>query len=225
MERRPLRTPRERVGTLPNADLPPPSDEQGRRSDLLHRALVERDSDALREAVRSLEPDLLRAALCHLRSPDDAQDAVQETWMAALGAVRRFEGRATLKTWLFRILSYRARTLARTARRSVPLSHLGREADDLPVPPLHQRPPLPPDALLLAAEVRRGIDDALEGVPRRQRAVFRLRDLEGLSPEEVCSRLALTGPNQRVLLHRARARVRRHLSERDGPEGPLPPAA
>ena len=225
MERRPLRTPGERVGTLPNADLPPPPPDNGHSSDLLHRALVEHDARALQEAVRRLEPDLLRAAMCHVRSPDDAEDAVQETWMAALRAVRRFEGRATLKTWLFRILSYRARTLARRTGRCIPLSHLRRDADHLPAPPLHQRPPVSPDTLLMAAEVRRDIDEALEGVPRRQRSVFHLRDVEGLSSEEVSRRLDVSGPNQRVLLHRARARIRRHLGASGDPDGTLPPAA
>lgn len=211
MNPRPLRTPRERVGTLPNADLPPPARGDARRQDPLHRALLERDPRALRDAVRDLEPDMLRAARFHVRSHDDAQDVVQDTWMAALRGVRRFQGRAALKTWLFRILSYRARSVARRADRCVPLSELGLDADLIPGPALLQQPFPSPDALLVAEELRRGVAEALEGIPERQRAVFHLRDVEGLSPEEVSRRLEVTGPNQRVLLHRARVRIRRHL--------------
>lgn len=225
MTPRPLRTPRERVGTLPNADLPPPARADGRPEDPLHRALLERDPRALREAVRDLEPDLLRAARFHVRSHDDAQDVVQDTWMAALRGIPRFEGRAALKTWLFRILSYRARSQARRADRCVPFSELGLDADLLPGPALLQRPSPSPDALLAASELRRGVAEALQGVPRRQRAVFRLRDVEGLSPEEVCHRLEVTGANQRVLLHRARARIRRHLGAEHGPGAPAAPLA
>lgn len=208
MPSRPLRTPRERVGTLPNAVLPPPDSA----SPLLDRALLSGDEAAFNEAVRHLEPAMLRAAMLYVRSRDDAHDAVQETWIAALEGIARFEGRSTLRTWLFRILSFRARAVARRSRRTVPLSQLGYEGDALPGRPLFDRLPAQPDALLIAKEVRRRIASALRDMPRSQRHALLLR-ARGYSAGEVSDRLRVSGANERVLLHRARARVRREFIE------------
>lgn len=209
MPRRPLRTPRERVGRLPNVALPPPRDGI---SDVLHRALIEGEPSAFSEAVRSLEPSMLRTAMQFVKSPDDAQDIVQETWMAALTAIDRFEGRAALRTWLFRILAYRARAWAKKRYRSVPLSHLGLDADTLPGVPLHQTVPLRPDLALDLEEARRRVAHALGELPARQRAVVLQRAVHGASAEEVSKALGVSRANQRVLLHRARGRLRRQLA-------------
>lgn len=208
MSTRPLRTPRERVGSLPNVALPPPDGG----SEMLHRALIDGDPAAFREAVRSLEPSMLRTAMAVVRSADDAHDVVQETWLAALTAIDRFEGRAALRTWLFRILTYRARSWARKRRRSVPLSHLGFEGGDLPGLPLHQKAPTRPDVAFDIKEGLHRVARAIRVLPARQRAVMTQRAVRGASPDEVSKALGVSRSNQRVLLHRARSRLRRQLA-------------
>jgi RNA polymerase sigma-70 factor (ECF subfamily) len=165
---------------------------------------------------------LLRRARAFLPGPA-AEDAVQDTWAAALQGLARFEGRSSPRTWLFRILANRARTRRARERRSVPFSALEREegAGALAAEPLRLAaggwtdPPGPedasPEALLLGAETRAALESALARLPPRQRAVITLRDVEGLGAEEAREVLQLSESNQRVLLHRARARVRAAL--------------
>lgn len=229
MDNRELRSPRERVGTLPNADLPPPDEEPPSHEEppspetLLRLALVERDEAAFRTVSRNLGPEMLRIATRYVRSSADAEDVVQDTWLAALSAVQRFEGRSSLRTWLLRILSYRARTAGSRASRAVPVSQL-RTAADGRTPPFESLTPLfgraspDPAAALLSSELRARVEACVARLPARQQEVLRLRDLEGRSAASVCRSMGLSPANQRVLLHRARRQVRLWLGDYVGPE-------
>ena len=160
-----------------------------------------------------------------------AEEIVQETWIAALQGLDRFEARSSLKTWLFGILKNQARQRARTERRSVPFSAVATAGDDAGDPavgssrfqgpdgcwPGHwATPPRPwedPPRRLAALEAREQIRSAIAGLPPRQRAVVALRDVDGLDAEEVCGLLEISEANQRVLLHRGRAQIRNVLEE------------
>ena len=191
------------------------------------------DERAFRELVERYDRSLLRVAMLFVATRADAEEIVQETWLAVLAGVERFERRSSLKTWLFRILTNRAKTRAVREARSVPFSALvAREAggDEPAVPPErflpidHPRWPghwaaAPrswadtPEQRLLSAETRGVIETAIQALPPVQRAVISLRDVEGWESEEVCGALELSEGNQRVLLHRARSRVRAALDE------------
>ncbi len=148
---------------------------------------------------------------------------MQETWLAVFTGLERFEGRSSLKTWLFRILTNKAKTRGQREGRTVPFSTFAADGDeedaavdvDRFLGPDHRysghwaAPPRGvPEERLLAAEARGGIEAAIEALPPNQRAVITLRDVEGLSAEEACNVLGLSETNQRVLLHRARSKVR-----------------
>jgi RNA polymerase sigma-70 factor (ECF subfamily) len=160
-----------------------------------------------------------------------AEEVVQETWLAVLGGIHRFDSRSSLKTWIFRIHINRARTAATREARVIPLSSLGRgedvEAGGTPYPadPLAGCPPdaepifcgsasmaRNPEDWLLSEELREHIEAAIEKLPPNQREVIVLRDVEGWTPGEVCNMLGISESNQRVLLHRARVRVRDALA-------------
>jgi RNA polymerase sigma-70 factor (ECF subfamily) len=211
--------------------------DAGAPDEELVRALRAGDEDAFIELVRRYNGLMLRLALGHVRTRALAEDVVQETWCAVLTGIDRFEGRSALKTWLMRILTNRAKTRGQREARCVPFSSLaGDDTDDGPavdpdrfLPADHPRYPggwsaaprewsqLPHDRLL-AGEVREQIRAAIESLPPRQQAVIALRDVEGWSPEEVCETLHLSEGNQRVLLHRARSRVRGELETYFGGE-------
>lgn len=187
-------------------------------------ALRRGEADAFEALVRSHHASLLRLARAYAPTVAVAEEVVQDTWLAAVRAIGRFEGRSSLRTWLFGILVRRARSgAAREARHDPPAAPDGlpaarfRPSDD-PVAPGHWAPGLAPRAwaespeqLLLRDELRRLLTDAIAALPERQRAVITLRDVEGLSAEEARNVLGLSETNQRVLLHRARTRVRAAL--------------
>ena len=177
--------------------------------------------------VRRHQALMLRVARGYVRDARSAEDVVQETWMAVLEGIDRFEARASLKTWIMRILVKRAITRAMKDRRQIPFSALaGDDEDDGPtvdperfLPADHPRfaghwaaypgdwGALPHDRLM-SRETMAAVTQAIQELPERQRAVISLRDIGGFSPEEVCEALDLSDGNQRVLLHRARAKVR-----------------
>jgi RNA polymerase sigma-70 factor, ECF subfamily len=195
----------------------------------LVEALRAGDEDAYRTIVRDWHPSMLRVAQIFVPSRAVAEEVVQETWVRVLGALDRFEGRSSLRTWVFRILANTAKTRAQREGRTLPFSALQDPARvpeaavdaDRFLPDDHERSPghwaSPPRELpeesLLAAETREVIAEAIDALPPAQRAVISLRDVEGWSADEVCNALDLTEVNQRVLLHRARARVRRALEQ------------
>jgi RNA polymerase sigma-70 factor (ECF subfamily) len=175
---------------------------------------------------------MLRLARTFVSDRETAEDVVQETWLAVLKGLERFEGRSSLKTWIFQILINRGRTRGRREARSIPFSALatfeteGAEpavdpsrflAASHPTEPRHWAlPPRPwpqtPEEELLSGEVRERLATALAGLPQAQRIVLTLRDLEGWTAREVCNVLDVSETNQRVLLHRGRSRVRRALA-------------
>ncbi len=194
----------------------------------LIEALRAGDEDAFVELTRALHASLVRVAQIYVSSRSVAEEVVQETWLAVLEGLDRFEGRSSLKTWIFRILANRAKTRAQRERRTIPFSALEptriqepaleperfRGADDPRWPGHWAIPPQPwPDEKLLSAEMRERLAGAIDALPGSQRAVISLRDLEGWSPEEVCNALEISETNQRVLLHRARSKVRKALEE------------
>jgi RNA polymerase sigma-70 factor, ECF subfamily len=171
---------------------------------------------------------LFRVAMTHVATRAVAEEVVQETWLGVINGIDRFEGRSSLKTWIFRILTNTASTRGLRERRMVPFSALGPVEDDDSVvdadrffPPDHARYPdhwaLGPTAWetpedgLLSGETREVILRAIDELPEAQRAVVTLRDVEGWPPEEVCEALELSDGNQRVLLHRARTKIRAAL--------------
>ena len=182
------------------------------------------------QLVEGLYGSMLRLAMFHLGNRAVAEEVVQDAWVGVLQQLDRFEGRSSLRTWILRIVSNRAKTLAIRERRAVPFSSLnGRDEQDRE-PAVEPERFLPagerwaghwsspprswqdiPEELLLSRETRAEVERAVEGLPPTQRAVIVLRDVEGLTAAEACELLGLTDGNQRVLLHRARSRVRRVL--------------
>jgi RNA polymerase sigma-70 factor (ECF subfamily) len=196
-------------------------------ADLL-AALRAGDEDAFTWMVDRYHAPLRRTARLYVATDAQADDVVQETWIALLRGVDRFEQRSSLKTWLYGILMNIARTRGVKEARTIPFSSAAdamsdgsepafdpdrfRPADD-PDWPGHwaSLPPAwehEPEARLLASETLAIVAAAIEALPPAQREVITLRDMEGWSASEVCNVLALTETNQRVLLHRGRAKVR-----------------
>jgi RNA polymerase sigma-70 factor (ECF subfamily) len=175
---------------------------------------------------------MLRIASLYTPSRAVAEDVVQETWLGVLQGLDRFEGRSSLKTWIFRILTNRAKTRGQRERRSIPFSALaGAEtnSDEPAVDPSRFQgddehfargwasPPASweevPEDRLLSTETLSKVDEAIAALPEMQRIVITLRDIEGWSSQEVCNLLDISETNQRVLLHRARSKVRRALEK------------
>ena len=205
------------------------------RSD--ERALVDAvrrgDAAAFMRLVDDLGPMLLRVARMYVPSQAVAEEVVQETWIGVLNGIDRFEGRSSLKTWLFTILTNRAKTRATRERRTVPVSALvaseagGSEPAVDPerfVDAAAKRfasswsaPPAPwstlPEDRLLSQETLARVADAIDSLPEAQREVIRLRDVEGWSAAEAAAALEISDGNQRVLLHRARSKVRAALED------------
>lgn len=202
-------------------------------------ALQRREEGAFLALVERYHGSLLRVAAGFVKSWAEAEEVAQDTWLGVLRGLEGFEGRSSFKTWLFRILVNRARTRARREARTVPFSDLHDDAieDERPepaVPAARFRGPgdpyvghwaVPPQSWgespeqqLLSKETQAVIARAIAELPARQREVITLRDIEGLSSEEVCNVLELSDSNQRVLLHRARSRVRAVLERYLSPE-------
>jgi RNA polymerase sigma-70 factor (ECF subfamily) len=192
-------------------------------------ALRAGDERVFAELMRMYNASLLRVALIYVASRAVAEDVVQETWIAVLRGIDRFEARSSLKTWIFRILTNIAKTRGQREGRTVPFSALERP-ETVPEPavdPSRFRPanherwpghwaskPVPwPEERLLAAETRAVVERAVEQLPPAQRAVISLRDIEGWSAEEARNALGVSETNQRVLLHRARSKVRQALED------------
>ena len=196
----------------------------------LAQALRDGDEAAFAGLVDELSPALLRVAQMHVPSRAVAEEVVQDTWIGVLKGIDRFEGRSSLRTWIFQILLNTARTRGVREKRTLPFSYFKRRAEegrDEPAvdadrfqgrdgvrPGWWARPPAEwegADARVESDEVRDLLLEAIAELPPRQREVIVLRDLQGYSSEEARNVLDLSETNQRVLLHRARSKVRAAL--------------
>ena len=190
------------------------------------RTLVERlrnrDEEAFVALVDRYGGSMLRVALSFVRTRAVAEEVVQDAWLGVLRGIDRFEGRSSLKTWLFRIVANTAKTRGERESRSVPFATVFDEpaveperffGEDHPLYPggWSSAPHEWPAERLEAQEVRAVIDGVIAELPPQQRQVITLRDVLGCEAEETCNALGLTEVHQRVLLHRARSRVRRAL--------------
>ena len=188
-------------------------------------ALRDGDENAFAHLVDRYHASMVCVARAYVASKEAAEDVVQDAWLGVIQGLDRFEGRSSLKTWMFRIVINKARTRGGREARSIPFSSLG---DDQPsVDPdrfahsgrwagwwlSEDAVTQVPDRLVLAKETREMIDAVIATLPPNQRLVITLRDVQGLTAEEACDLLGVSETNQRVLLHRARTRVRSALEE------------
>lgn len=193
-------------------------------------ALRRGDQAAFVALVRRLHPSMVRVATSYVSSREVGEEVAQDTWVAVLEELDRFEGRSSLRTWIFRILTNQAKTRGARERRSTPFSALAvqRESADLALAPEafldrnhrwagHWAVPVHswdlPEDHLLSEELGEVIQQAVDALPPAQRAVVVLRDGQSLTAREVCDLLGVTEANQRVLLHRGRVRVREAIGE------------
>lgn len=189
--------------------------------DALLTALRDGDERVFSELVERWSGMMLRLALPHVERRAIAEEVVQDAWLTVLRSLDRFEGRSAFRTWVLGIVVNLARSRSRAERRSTQLAPESVVdaarflATDHPRWPHHWAvEPVPwrtPEDNLLVEETRKVILEAVETLPAAQREVLVLRDLEGLTGAEVCNVLGLTDTHQRVLLHRARSRVRNAL--------------
>jgi len=202
----------------------------------LVRALREGDEAVFTSLVREYGPSMLRVASLYVRDRAAAEEVVQDAWLGVLKGIDRFEGRSSFKTWLYRILTNTAKTRGEREGRSVPFSALARtelESGERSVEPDRFLPEGErwgnhwissprrfgdlPEERLLSGETMALARSAIDELPEVQRAVITMRDIAGYSSEEVCAELEISEGNQRVLLHRARTKVRivleRHFDE------------
>lgn len=193
----------------------------------LVQRLLAGDEQAFTGLIKQHHAPLVGLARMFVSTQASAEEVVQETWEAVLTGLPRFQGRSSLKTWIFRILSNRAKTRGVREVRSIPMSALGDgDADNEPaMDPARfkknggwDRAPSRwevdgPDQILERGELKQEILAAIQTLPPNQCAVITLRDIEQWSAAEVCNALELSETNQRVLLHRARTKVRRVLAD------------
>ncbi len=208
---------------------PLPADE------VLISRLRSRDEAAFALMVDAWSAGMLRLARTFVSTNASAEEVVQETWLAVIAGVERFEGRSSLRTWVYRILINTAKRRGKRESRTVPVSSLlpndhtvdpaRFQGPGEPFPGHWREFPAPwpsPEQSALTSEVHAKVGAALALLPERQRMVITLRDVEGYSADEVCSILDISAGNQRVLLHRARAFVRGQLEEYFSARGVMP---
>jgi RNA polymerase sigma-70 factor, ECF subfamily len=191
--------------------------------------LVERlragDERAFEELVERYYGPMFRLAELFVATREAAEDVVQDAWLAVVQGIKRFEERASLKTWLSRIVMNKARTRGTRDKRTVAYSSLSFDDADRSQPAvdperflkggpdrghwsLPPRPWVAPEQNLLTEEMMAVVHNAVQRLPAAQQTVITLRDVHGLDAEEVCNTLGVSETNQRVLLHRARSKVR-----------------
>ncbi len=195
------------------------------------------DEQAFAALVARDHQTMLRVARLYVRDAQAAEEVVQETWLVVVKGLAGFEERSTLRTWIFRILTNRAKTRGVREARTTPFSALATaeaDGDEPTVDPARFQgadghwpghwaaAPLPfppsPDDAVIAGETMQRLQEAIDGLPSAQREIIRLRDVEGWPADEVCALLSVSQGNQRVLLHRARSKVRAALESYLQPE-------
>jgi RNA polymerase sigma-70 factor, ECF subfamily len=195
-------------------------------------ALRRGDEAAFSRLVGAHHNALLRVARLYVGSHTVSEEVVQETWLGVLKGLDRFEGRCSLKTWIFQILINRAKTRGERESRMIPFSVMFDAQSDPGEPAVdpsqfnENDPEWPggwmtqprdwgktPEQTLLSQELRAVVQSAIETLPPNQKEVITLRDVQGWASEEVCNILGVSETNQRVLLHRARSKVRQILDQ------------
>jgi RNA polymerase sigma-70 factor, ECF subfamily len=180
------------------------------------------DETAIAQLVDEWSPTMLRVARSFVGSPQSAEDVVQDTWLGMLSGLARFEGRSSLRTWAFSILVNRARTHGAREARTLAWSSAAEDrfAGSGGEHPSHwtsidvqSRWDIVPENVALSREVLHQLDQAVSALPPRQRKVVTMRDVCGMTADEVCATLNISPQNQRVLLHRARAVLREALAD------------
>ena len=226
------------IATAPSVDAPPPEPPLTSRDAERVARIRGGDEAAFLALVEELHGGLIRLAMLYVRRRELAEEVVQDTWLAVLEGIGRFEGRSSLKTWISRIVTNQAKTRAVREARSVPFSSFGEAASRELAEPHHaidpdrfhashdfaqlalaghwREPPRSwdtssPESRVASAQAVHHLREALETLPEAQRTVVTLRDVEGWEAEEVCAVLGVSEVNQRVLLHRGRTRLRRAL--------------
>jgi RNA polymerase sigma-70 factor (ECF subfamily) len=193
-------------------------------------ALKRGEEPVFAELVDAYSPALLRMAQFFVRDRAVAEEVVQETWLGVLHGIDRFEGRSSLKTWIFGILVNTAKTRGVRESRSIPFSAAVRRSEasvdpDRFLPADHRYPGgwmmgpsewRTPEAKLIEGEMRTAILKAINRLPDAQRAVITMRDVAGLPADEVTEALGISDGNQRVLLHRARSKIRGAIEQQLG---------
>ena len=216
---------------------PPGLSAQAEADDAAEQAMLARlkarDEGAFNELVRAWSPIMMRVARGFVSTDASAQEVVQEAWLGVIRGLGTFEGRSSLRTWVFRILMNIAKTRGVKEHRITPLSSLAGDDDvGRTVDPSRFRPDDDPrypgnwtpagrpqrwgddpESGVLRGEIRTLLSVTVEALPDRQREVVVLRDVHGFDSDEVCSLLGVTPENQRVLLHRGRAKVRAALEQ------------
>ncbi len=206
----------------------PQTDDAGYADADLVAQLRAGDEAAMSQLVDHWSPTMFRIARSFVDSPQSAEDVVQDAWLGMLSGLATFKGRSSLRTWTFTILVNRARTRGAREARTLPRSPLAAEdgsaTDDFLAGPggepvrtwssidAPSRWDTAPEATVMYKEILSQLDRALSALPPRQRQVVTMRDVCGMSAEEVCAALGVSPANQRVLLHRARAILRTALA-------------
>jgi RNA polymerase sigma-70 factor (ECF subfamily) len=196
-------------------------------------ALVERlregDQRAFLELFRQWHPSMVRVALNYVRSRSVAEEVAQETWLHFMQQLGRFGGRSSLKTWTFRILVNRAINRGKREHKALSLVRDAMGSTATPGHPIRAgtrgsgplarstwasggKSPRTPEQTLLDGETRARLEEAIRGLPEKQRLVLTLRDVQGWRSADVCELLEISPENQRVILHRARVQVRNELA-------------
>jgi RNA polymerase sigma-70 factor (ECF subfamily) len=219
----------------PQPSAPAPMND-GAADAALVAALRAGDEAAFTALIDRHHAALVRHAMVYVRDRAVAEEVAQETWLGLLRGLDGFAGRSSLKTWLFRILTNQAKRRGAREGRSIPFSALAPGHGEPAVDPDRFFPPgdewaghfideqrdwcRNPEEVLLSAELKAVVEVAIAALPPAQREVITLRDVDGFSAAEVCNVLGLSDTNQRVLLHRARAKVRRAIERQlEGTEG------
>lgn len=198
--------------------------------------LRQKDADAWRVLIRRFHASLVGVSAAVIGSRAQGEEVVQDSWLAAFAGIARFEGRSTLSTWIFSIVLNRARTRARREGRLVGLPALldGSPPNERAVPTAAFKPNghwieaprlwdnLDPERIVGGRQLWALAQEAIARLPAGQQAVILLRDMEGKDAEETCALLEISAENQRVLLHRARARIRRAIDLATGPRTAAP---